>query len=329
MMFKRPLITLALTVGLVGLGGWQGSKALGQGGAFMPPLDAMDELNQAPVGSGQAFGGAIDRAQGAVGATQGRPMDPFGAEGGAAFGPGTMGAMGGDPFGMGAGFGMPQQQFIPYVPPPTVRAWGGERVVQFNPDPDRDINEYENSEILADARQIRVLATGQGAYPNVIRRGNEDIYTNIVIRRDYISPESAVVRTRLIQTLRFMSSLNPREFTLVRVASTDPLSPFPLMMDLEAEQDERLAQWMEDFLEPYVKRNEDDPDEIQLVRAFVAPPPLAPNIPLPLNFNPATEAPEQEGQQLGPGGMMGGPGSGFFDGDVTGEPIGAASSRYF
>ncbi|MCC5877806.1 MAG: hypothetical protein JJU11_16420 [Candidatus Sumerlaeia bacterium] len=321
---NRSLFPLALAAGLACFGGFSSQQAYAQGGAFMPPLDAMDELNQAPVGGGGAFGGAVDRARGAANQTQGG----FGAEGaGGAFGPGGVG--GGDfvdPYG---GFGMPQQQqFTPYVPPPTVRAWGGERVVQFTPDPDRDINDYEREDILADAREIRVLATGQGAYPNVVRDGNEDVFTNIVIRRDYISPEAGVVRTRMIQTLRFMSSLNPREFTLVRVATTDPISPFPLMLDLEAEQDERLQQWFEDFMEPYLNL-EDDGEDFTLVRSFVAPPPMAPNIPLPANFNPATEVQEGQEGQPGAGGMMMGTEAGMFGGDVTGDPMGAASSRYF
>lgn len=320
---NRSLIPLVLAAGIACLGGISSQKAHAQTGAFMPPLDAMDELNQAPVGDGAAFGGAVDRARGAVNQTQGGFGQ--GAQAGA-FGPGGVGGGFVDPY---AGFGMPQQQqFTPYVPPPTVRAWGGERVVQFTPDPDRDINDYEREDILADAREIRVLATGQGAYPNVVRDGNEDVFTNIVIRRDYISPEASVVRTRMIQTLRFMSSLNPREFTLVRVASTDPLSPFPLMIDLEAEQDERLQQWFDDFMEPYLER-ENDGEDFTLVRSFVAPPPLAPNIPLPANFNPSTEQQEGEAGQMGPGMMMGPDSMGMFGGDVTGDPMGAASSRYF
>jgi hypothetical protein len=338
----NPLVfTLAFAAAL-SLVGMAPTAAFAQAG--FAPLDAMDELNAAPVGGGGAFGGAVDRARGVTNMTQGGfgANDPFGAEGGGgmvdspfgpgggAFGPGGFGpnAFGPNAFGPG---GQPGVQA--YVPPATVRAWGGERVVQFNPDPEVDIQDYLPSDILADAREIRVLATAQGNYPNVVKIGNDDVFTNIRVRRDYISPEAHVVRTRLITTLEFMSTLNPREFALVRVATTEPTSPFPKMIDLEAEQDLRLEQWLNDFMAPYLRTDEES-GEVSLVPTFLAPPPLTPNIPLPLNFNPSTEAPAGQDQQGGqgiPGGFGGGQfgGDGMFGGDVTGDPMGAASSRYF
>lgn len=311
-----PTTLLAtLAVALLPLAGAQAQTG------FLAPLDAMDELSGAPVGGGDAVvgTGAIDRARGV--AQPGQPGAP----------PPGMEGMGMDDEFMMMGFQpqfqQHQHQQQAYVPPVTVRAWGGERVVQFHPDPDVGIHDYLADDILADAREIRILETAEGSYPNVVTVGTEEIRQNIVVRRDYISPEAHVVRTRLVQTLRYMAQLSPQEFTFVRVATTEPLSPLPKVIDLEAEQDERLAQWMEDFMAPFtLPRGEEE--DFELVPSFLAPPPRAPNIPLPANFRPETEAQEQqEGQQPG---MMMGPGmGGMFDGDVTGEPIGGASSRYF
>lgn len=319
---RRPQI-LPILLGTFAVALLPLTDALAQGAGFTAPLDAMDELSGAPVGGGGAVvgTGAIDRARGV--AQPGQQQQP-------GFQPGMPGMMM-DPgmegeFGMmGFGYGMQQQQQQAYVPPATVRAWGGERVIQYHPDPDVAIHDYLDDDILADAREIRILQTAEGSYPNVVTVGTDEIRQNINLRRDYISPEAHVVRTRLVQTLRYMSMLNPREFTFVRVATTEPLSPLPKMIDLEAEQDERLTQWMEDFMAPFVLPREEG-EEYELVPSFLAPPPRAPNLPLPSNFRPETEA--QEEQEGGQPGMMGGAGPGFEPG-FEGGPMGGASSRYF
>jgi len=295
-------------------------SAFSQGMGFTAPLDAMDELSGAPVGGGNAVvgTGAIDRARGvAQPGQQGAPPPP--------------GMEGMDDEFMMMGFQpqfQQQQQQQAYVPPVTVRAWGGERVVQYHPDPDVAIHDYLDADILADAREIRILQTAEGSYPNVVTVGTEEIRQNINLRRDYISPEAHVVRTRLVQTLRYMSQLNPRDFTFVRVATTEPLSPLPKMIDLEAEQDERLAQWMEDFMAPFTFPR-DEEDEFELVPSFLAPPPRAPNIPLPSNFRPETEEVEEQPEGGQPGMMGGAGGPGFEGGFEGGGPMGGASSRYF
>jgi hypothetical protein len=327
---------------------------------FNAPFDAMDTLNSAPTGGGGVGSIALDRARG-VAANPGGPA----AFGPGAFGPGALGPGGAFPQPIIPGeFGFAAQPSAPtYVPPATLRAWGGERVVEFTPDPNADPNEYPVSAILADAREIKILATAAGSYFNDGKRGfdakaDDDIYTNITVRRDYISPEAAIVRTRLIRSLRHLSGLNPREFNLVRVASTEPLSPLPKMIELEEIQDMRLARWMEEYLNPYRKDAATNPlfpwsnrpesevagatvtsvpytePNIEFVRAFVPPPPRAPNIKLPLNFRP-TNPPQGAGLQQGVPGGFGGqglepyPALGDKGGGVTGEPIGNASSRYF
>jgi hypothetical protein len=110
------------------------------------------------------------------------------------------------------------------------------------------------------------------------------------------------------------------------------LQPVPRMVDLETEQDKKLKEWVDGSLRDY----RTDPDNVTapFLKTFLPPPPRAPNIPLPATF---TAKPLAEGEQAvagaapGAGGAGGDPtvGDGGDKGGVTGEPIGAASSRYF
>lgn len=307
---------------------------------FSAPTDAMDTLNSAPVGSAGGSFDPVGRARGAVAAANAGPgaaADPFGAPadpnanpfGGppAGFQPGG----GGNPFGGPAAFpgggnpfGGPGGGFAPppiRAPKVTNTALAGERVL-----------DARTGEILQDAREIRILPEFTGAaggrysddgqtFNDAV--ANDNIFTNITISRDYISPESQVVKTKLVQTLDYMSRLDPMSFFQVPVATTEPLSPLPKMVRLEADMDETLSKWLDQFLSQYQRKTEQGE---AFIPTFLPPPPRAPEVPLPANFSPRNPPEDATAQ----GGAVGGGGSKEFGGsDVTGEPIGNASSRYF
>lgn len=298
---------------------------------FAPPLDAMDELNSGPTGApGPGFNPA-DRARNAVNAANNRPAaNPFGGPaggqanpfgGGANQGNNPFGAPAGgqgNPFGGGAGgfappgggFAPPGQQgFAPAAPAIAKRkAWGGTR-----------IKDARTGEILQDAKEIDVLETwiDNGEYVNDGKTKNDgavdDIYTNITVVSNRISPESAVVRSKLIRTLAYTENLSPMEFFQVRVATTEPLSPLPKVLDLETDRDKALSEWFETFLGDYF--TEDENGDRILIPTYIPPPPRAPNIPLPLNFTPESLPVDEEGNVIGVEGLAGGAGGG---GGVTG-----------
>jgi hypothetical protein len=304
----------------------------------------MDTLNSAPTGGGN-FGFAMDRANSAVGAANANQANPFGAPAGDPFGNpfgapagdpfgNPFGAPAGDPFGGGGaqpnpfgaqpnpfgaptGFGAPS--FAP-VAQATLSAWGGERVIC-----------HRTGQILQDAREINILVSQVGSYYDDGENGNDavagdNIYTNITISRDFISPEAHLIKTRLVQTLQYASELTPMEFTLERVATTEPLSGLPKVVTLEEERDKSLRDWANRFLRDY-RVNPEDPTS-GFVRAFLPPPPRAPNIPLPAPFTPNPQEVPVAGAFPGAGGGAGF-GDEFGSGGVTGEPVGNASSRYF
>ncbi|MBI1289827.1 hypothetical protein GC173_01095 [bacterium] len=190
-------------------------------GGFAPP-EALDTLNSGSVGDGAAFGGALDRARGAVAATQGSPFgasdpaaNPFGAEGGGGFS--SFGGNTPSPFGAGPSpFGLASGP-IPLSPvaEAELSAWGGERIIC-----------HRTGQVLQDAREINIVVSKVGSYYDDGKQGNDavagdNIYTNITINRNYISPEVHLVKTRVIQTLQYASELSPMKFNLAEVATTE------------------------------------------------------------------------------------------------------------
>ncbi len=370
------------------------------GAGFLADPESMDTVSGASTGSaGGSNFAPINRAQNAVNrANNPQQGNPFGPGGGGSnpFGPGA-GAAGGNPFGPGAGaagggapnpfgaapspFGAPGGNFndpfggggagtggfSSYVPPPTLTAWGGERITC-----------HRTGEILQDAREISILADSAGQYYDDGESGNDaaagdNIYTNITVSSNFISPEANVIKTKLIRTLQFVSpppdssqeeesleslvlqdlqalaaesgvdlkryvlaprqtsslqyfnNLTPMQFSQVSVATTEPLSPLPKLVDLEQKQDEKIREWAIDFLDEY--RMNPGQMESEFYPTFIPPPPRAPNIPLPTTFTPVASGEEGDGTNA-PGGQFGAGGDPFA-GDVTGEPVGNASSRYF
>lgn len=302
------------------------------------PSDAMDTLNSAPVGSAGGSFDPIGRARGAVGAANAAPgaaaADPFGAPP-AGFAPGAN-PFGGPPPGFAAGganpFGGPPGGFsAPAIKAPKVTntAWAGERIIKVNGGvPDG---------LLQDAREIKILpefaGTSGGRYYDDGKTGNDAVagdstFTNITISSgEYISPEEQAIKSKLIQTLDYMSRLDPMDFFHVPVATSEPLSSLPKEIELEKKMDDTLRKWIVQLLTPYQRKTETGET---FIPAYLPPPPRAPEVPLPSNFAPK-DPPENTTDANGnnvAGGAAGTKG-GEAGGDVTGEPIGNASSRYF
>lgn len=154
-----------------------------------------------------------------------------------------------------------------------------------------------------------------------------------LVARSDASLRSYLFRPRKAETMDFFSNLTPMEFNQVRVATTEPLSPLPKMVDLERDQDAKLRQWGVMFLSDYRL----DPDDFagEFIPTFLPFPPRAPKAPLPSNFSPMTqeefEAQQESQQGSGGRGRGGGRGGDLYGGGMgaPGEPMGGASSRYF
>ncbi|MCC6546769.1 hypothetical protein IT570_06325 [Candidatus Sumerlaeota bacterium] len=303
------------------------------------PPEAMDTLSGSSTGVG---GLGIDRARQVAGDANAASASPFGemqaVDGGSPFGAPPAAGDGGNPFGAPGGtnafgeptgggnpFGDPYAGLAPaaaYAAPATLSAWGGERIVA-----------HGTGQVLQDARVISILATAQGNYFDDGKNGNDatagdNIYTNITINDDYISPEAQLVKTKIIQTLAYTSDQKAQTFFQVPVTSTEPTSPLPKVSELEERRDVKLTQWMTSPLAQF-RVNPDD-KESEFYPTYLPPPPRAPNIPLPVSFTPK----KIESGNVGPDGRplpAGAAGSeaSAFGGDVTGEPVGNASSRYF
>jgi len=203
------------------------STAGAQLGSPFAPTDAIDTLAGAPTGDASAFGGAVDRARGVANTANASPFgadpaaggSPFGADASGGFGDpaaSPFGAGAPSPFGAAAGFGAAALP-IPLNPvgEATLSAWGGTRIVC-----------RRTGQVLEDGREINILVSQVGSYYDDGKQGNDsqagdNIYTNIVIDRNFISPEAHLVKTRMIQTLQYASQLTPMQFNLAQVATTE------------------------------------------------------------------------------------------------------------
>lgn len=322
----KPLFWLAALVAA-------GSIAQAQVAGLADPT-SLDTLSGADTGGGGAGALGLERARGVVNSANandpfGDPQDPA-ITGAAAdpFGGPAVGAPAGGP----GGIALPS---LAALKPPTLTAWGGERITC-----------KRTGAILQDAREVQILATMSGTYYDDGQQGGDakagdNIYTNITEVKDaFLSPESHLVKTRMVLILQYLSRLSPMEFSQVRVATTEPLSPLPKLVSLEEEQDKKLEDWVNTFLADF-RLDPNRPDS-GFVPTFLPPPPRAPNIPLPVTFT-MKPLPAAPGGAAGEGGGVGGAaasggkggastggGTDVRDGVVSGEePIGNASSRYF
>lgn len=317
---QSPLSTALLTAALALAGG----AAFAQGGAgFLPPPDAMDNLSN--MGSPNAAP-AMDAANNAANAANqgfgGGGFQPPPAGGG--FGaPGGFGGFGDGGFTPPdeSGFGEAGVETQVAIPRP-VTAIGGMR-----------IKSKLSGRLLQDARTFKIMTTSTNMYFDDGKSGgdavaNDQVFTNIVETDTFISPEEQLVKTKIINGLKALERLTPQEFTQVRVATSDPISSLPKLGLLEAQQDSKIKLWAMNFLEKY--RVNPDSMTSELFPTFLPPPPMAPVEVLPMNFSPRWRP------SANPSGTGAGEGDGegviagrSLDDDVTGTPIGAASSRYF
>jgi uncharacterized membrane protein YgcG len=127
----------------------------------------------------------------------------------------------------------------------------------------------------------------------------------------------------MVRALEVSEALDPDQFHFeIRVASNDPLSNLPNMVELEEMRDERLRDWAPQFLNRF-RTNPAEPDPLnwEFREAHVPIPPMLPDVQLPPSFRPPVEGPftlaefEQFRQSQRPtggggGGSQGGGGGG-------------------
>jgi uncharacterized membrane protein YgcG len=190
-----------------------------------------------------------------------------------------------------------------------VRAFFGERIVC-----------PITGQLLADAVEVTVLADraqltyfDDGVTGGDFQAG-DGIWTNVTSRGDQIAPEAGLVKTRMVRALEVSEALDPDQFHFeIRVASNDPLSNLPNMIELEELRDERLRDWAPQFLNRF-RTNPAEPDPLnwEFREAHVPVPPMVPDIQLPPSFRPPVEGPftlaefEQFRQSQRPTGGSGG-----------------------
>lgn len=251
----------------------------------------------------------------------------FAAQGGSPFGAAPGGPFGASPFGQpGSPFGQPGGQPQFNLKPPTLRAWGGERIV-----------DHVTKQVLQDARELQILSTATGSYFDDGQTGNDavagdNIYTNITINDNYLSPEAHVIKSKLIRTLMFVSPppsdevgernidqqvtqdlqgvnaqkdpelrryiMAPRKsMTMESYSNLTPMEfaqvriattePLnPLPKITDLERDQ--DEKLRDWATRFLRDFRVNPDDIssEFYPTFVPPPPRAPNIPLPITFSP-------------------------------------------
>ncbi len=105
---------------------------------------------------------------------------------------------------------------------------------------------------------------------------NDGIYTNVETNRDYIGPECAEVRNKLIKFLNRAERESVVDFFRLRALSNDPISSLPKSYEKEAQKDEYLKIWRNKFLGKY-KKNPDDPNS-EFLPVYVPKPPEYPEL---------------------------------------------------
>lgn len=133
-------------------------------------------------------------------------------------------------------------------------------------------------------------------------------------------PIRSVTRSRGLMTAQ--------EFFGVAVATNDPVTTLPRLVDLEKKRDEKLKDWADRFLRDF--RVNPESLTSPFIPAWLPFPPKAPSLPLPATFTTKAAATPARGEGGGSGpALVGGK---TLDDDVTGDPSEynpAASSRYF
>jgi len=105
---------------------------------------------------------------------------------------------------------------------------------------------------------------------------NDGIYTNVEISRDYIGPECADVRNKLITFLNRAEKESAVDFFRMTALSNDPVSSLAKTYEKEGQKDEYLKIWRNKFLSKY-KKNPDDPNS-EFLAIYVPKPPEYPSL---------------------------------------------------
>jgi hypothetical protein len=317
-----------------------GSAVAQPGGGFIAPPDALDELSGGSSSGGLNPGTFLDRASGALDAATnrfGQSLLPQNAnnQGGDPFGSGGPGGPGGftpPPFSPPGGFTPP-----PFSPPgggPPGAGGFGAAVAgatgRLNASGGERIRSRISGQLLQDARSLKIFATAvQNYYDDGTSGGDavagDQVYTNITERNDVMAPDEFVAKSKLLNGLRAIEEMSPQDFTGVRVATQEPTSTLPKLTDLEKERDDRLKAWADQFLRDY--RVNPDQMTSPFLPVYMPLPPRAPDIALPAEFSPRWRPQKNSNNERGADG--GGTLGRTINDSVNGEPVGAASSRYF
>jgi len=293
------------------------------------PTGAMDTLNAGSPSGGLNSSTYIGRANAAAGAAN----NPFGAPaGGPAYAPPPApGMYPGMAFpGMaypapGAYPGQPGlAQPTPTQGPPPVTVITGERIyshLQFGAYPPELLQDAEKIKVPNIVKELQKQYFDDGTHGDA--KANDNQWTYITQRNDVMSPEEFRILNRIIAALTSSEDTNPRDFFRLPVATTEPLSNLPQLMDLEKRRDDKIGEWNKRVLAEFRQNKEEVSSQFWPV--FVPPPPTAPRMEIPPGFNPTVEqgGTNQPGQLPFPG--MAYPGAG----PMGMEPgVGPASSSY-
>jgi hypothetical protein len=176
----------------------------------------------------------------------------------------------------------------------------GERVyshLQFGASPPELLQDAEIIQVPGVVSELRKRYYDDGTHGDV--KANDNVWSYVTARNDVMAPEEFRILNRILAALTSGEDTDPREFFRLPVATTEPLSKLPKMMNLEGERDGKLSEWNERVLAEF-RINKDDVTS-QFWPVFIPAPPSAPRIEIPPGFNPAAEPEEEEGQGRFPG----------------------------
>lgn len=306
-----------------------GSAVAQPGGGFLAPPDALDTVSGGSASGGLNPGTFLDRANNAVDAATnnlGEGLLPQSNQAGP----------GGDAFGDPAAGGGPGGFTPPAFTPPGAPGAGGFGTAvagatgRLNAIGGERIKSRISGQLLQDARSLKIFASAvqnyydDGSAEHGDAVAGDQVYTNITEKTDVMAPDEFVAKSKLLNGLKAIEEMSPLDFTGVRVATQEPTSTLPKLTDLEKERDDRLKAWADQFLRDY--RVNPDQMTSPFLPVYMPLPPRAPDIALPAEFSPRWR-PEETANELE--GEDGGTFGRSIDDSVNGEPVGAASSRYF
>lgn len=343
-MKTRWLSPLARRLAVVGAGlAFCLSPAWSQvGGGFVAPTDAMDTLNQGPVGPTGAGQQALERAQQLPGAQTpgGLPGDELpGLEAFDLPGAGEQ---------IGEAAGRARQALTG-----TITVITGTRVF-----------DAVTGELLDDPQERQVAAAlrdsffDDGTHGDLLAEDGQ--YTNVDTRSDVVGPLNQRVKEQLVKALLVAEQMGPIEFYGLTLLSTqrhrdiprsrawklvpdedgpgymlrevevdEPLT-VPKFREVRMERDAKLRDdWADRFLQEYRKNKDSLTSEFYPL--YIPLPPVPPSTapPAPETWQPFATPNVLEDIEGEDGGRIRFEDWARTDNNVTGEPIGNASSRYF